>query len=384
MIALVNTATNFPVRVRATLFGLLDSLYGGSAVIWSTIYNVMFGQSDDPLRQNLAGYLYMLAIAGTFIGLLMFVLVHHLPHGEESESSGQEDSSLNSTSQLEAVGDASEDPSAAHVSEHHSLNKSQEASSEAEPLLSSTSVDDGREQTLKQLFCSLNFHLLFWPFLAITSITTMFGGNITFYLKSAYLEDEYRKPLTIMIPAIGLLGRIFFGFTSDRLQKRVPRTVFILVSSVLMSVGFILLRIDVGKAWVLTLNSVLVPLAAGAMWTLSPTIISEASGKHFGLNWGVIMFASGFVTILFQFLFGIVYDDHTAKSSTTRPTSIPAAVSHLDVEKQASPTPATCYGAACYSFTSDVMLACCWLSIASLLTLVVRQLHEKVRQPTAQ
>ena len=377
MIALMSTAVNFRPSVRGTLFGILDSIYGGgSAAAWSTIYGVAYGANDDPMKENVAGFMFLMAIVFPAVGLLMFATVHHLPF---EVSAGDTVAGNRQSADLKTFEDSSSTGVVAGDFVNWQSDQDDSGTAEDDQLLvladEGESKDSGEEKSIRQLICNLDFQLLFWPFLVMSSVTTLFIGNITFYLKSAHLEDEYRELLTILMPSIGLAARLIWGSVSDRLKDRVPRSCFVLAGAVMLTAGLVPLRTNVGSIWALILTSVLIAMAAGSVWSLVPTIVSEIGGlKKFGLNWGVMMFCSGILGLIFQVMFGAIYDANIGtKSVTGAPSTGGLPTAAFGNDAVVTPTTATCYGPRCYSTTTDIILACCSLSTVMLTVLVIRQ-----------
>eukprot|EP00117_Sycon_ciliatum_P039187 scpid70162/ scgid29001/ len=380
MLSLMSTAVNFPLKVRGTMFGFLDAMYGGSATIWSTIYGETFGKSNNAADQNVAGYLYTVGAASAAAGLVCIVAVRHLPFDMDTSPASVPDKGTKQHAGIQQDGytassNSSRVPAAATNVE---IDDPLIDSGDGDALLlsdshgnSSTVPDDDddhaqtQDKSLKQLVCSLDFHLLFWPFIMVSAMTTMFIANVTFYLKAFHLEDEYRRLLTIMIPGLGLVFRIILGFTSDRTIKVIPRSFYISFTMCFLCVGLVLLRVKVGVVWVLMFNAVTMALAAAGVWCLVPTVVTEISGvKSFGRVWGIVMLFSGATSVLYQVVFGRVYDAHVAE----KPTPAPG----LGIESS-EPTPATCYGAQCFSASTDMILASAIVSVCMILSLAVRQ-----------
>jgi MFS family permease len=77
----------------------------------------------------------------------------------------------------------------------------------------------------------------------------------------------------------------------------------------------------------------------GALWCLTPTMISEFYGlKYFGRNWGIVMLGNAFGGLFLQQAFGWIYDSNIQYKGET-----------------------DCYGLRCFtmSFTMAAVLSFC-------------------------
>eukprot|EP00117_Sycon_ciliatum_P040818 scpid33238/ scgid0981/ Probable transporter mch1 len=423
MACMMTTAVNFSPAVRGTVIGLVDSMYGGSAAVFSTIYTQTYGASSVAREQDVAGFFYAGAAIMAAVNLFLFVALLWMPwkaaadkpnHNgsdagsfdatsyenssdmEKSDSfsvaSGQESVS-DQRARTPALGSPSLQASAPHVGSpsQHSQGRShqppmpsQRVDSEdvIEPVLetdsllasstaeSSECLDKSKQPDLNtlQLFLNVNFQLLFWAFALATGVGLMFMSNVLFFLKAYGLEDDRnRKLFTTLLPVCSLVSRFLSGIVSDAMHARfIPRSLLLLVASAALLVAQALLLVQPDSLRVLLVNTTCVGISYGSMWCLVPTIMTHIGGlKYFGQNWGIVMLSSALAGMAYQELYGKVYDDHVHA-----PTLPPGASPRPDAGP--APTESTCYGSRCFAVTTYVSVASCALSFLMVLLLFVR------------
>lgn len=428
MACMMTTAANFSPKVRGTVIGLVDAMYGGSAAIFSAIYNQTYGKNDSPRLQDVAGFFYAAAITMISVNLFLFATLWWIPWEDQkkgatpaasSESTEIVDversraASLNAkelkeghvqgaevrrTEELKDGADRSQSPTRPMCSadgKHSPLNRFATSSAESdqfsehEPLLrqqESESQTGGSHNTQTspdlntlELISNVNFQFLFWSFALATGVGLMFMSNVLFFLKAYGLEEQYRGLFTIILPIFSLISRFLSGVISDALHScYVSRSVLLVITMAVLVVAQALLLVWPHSVGILLFNAIAVGISYGSMWCLMPTIMTNIGGlKFFGQNWGIVMLSSALAGMGYQALYGKVYDAHVQRS-TPHPNTVYDLV--LPSTNDESPTTSTCYGTKCFALTTYITVASCAFSLLLVLLLCVRDQRELFRQ----
>ena len=418
MACMMTTAANFPPKVRGTVIGLVDSMYGGSAAIFSAIYNQTYGKADSPYQQNVAGFFYAGGVITMAVSMFLFATLWWIPWKERqtldqndpvrsAASAGIEEPRTdfplsngefkqqqlqrsvqtgNQSAALDGSCDSNNVSSQVEGNAYSPLRRVTSTSSESArsralqnegaSLLAPTAQEDNNSDlNTLQLFTNGNFQLLFWSFALSTGVGLMFMSNVLFFLKAYRLEVQYRGLFTVLLPICSLVSRFLSGVISDALHVRhISRSMLLLLTISALLVAQILLLIWPQKITVLLVNVVTVGVSYGSMWCLVPTMMTTIGGlKYFGQNWGMVMLSSALLGMGYQALYGKVYDEHVPASTHTPPL----VMSSLDGD---SPTASTCYGPQCFAITTYTTVASCALSLLFLLVLFVRDQRQLLRR----
>ncbi|KAL9609276.1 MAG: hypothetical protein Q9167_005945 [Letrouitia subvulpina] len=152
------------------------------------------------------------------------------------------------------------------------------------------------------------------------------------------------------------LARLLTGTLSDILAPTqdpgrsspvsVSRTTFLLFSTILFSLGQLLLASGLIQTYpsVFILVSALVGLGYGAVFSLTPIIVSVVWGvENFGTNWGIVAVVPAAGAAVWGTIYAAVYD---------------AAAKPIDGGDDR-----LCYGLKCYAGTFWGMAGCSWLAV---------------------
>lgn len=302
MACLMTSINNYPFHLRGTIIGLLDSLYGGSAAIFSGIYAGAFingHNKGDEEKQNLKGYFCMCAIVIGVICSLAIMFLKLLPQTDRSSTLNiQEDDNCSNAS-------ADED--------HHN------------ETISSYIIG---EKGGFSILIDIDFQYLFWIANIGGGISLMYMNNVSSILESFHMM-QYNSFLSTLTPVAGCVARVISGYASDRLAYKLPRIAILLFWLVLLAVMQLISMFFLNNYAVLVLNSIFIGSAMGSVWCLTPTIVSELFGtKHFGWNWGWMMISTAMGTAIYQRIFAAIYQFYIRPGDGL-----------------------TCYGIKCYRWT---------------------------------
>ncbi|CAH1773488.1 unnamed protein product [Owenia fusiformis] len=216
-------------------------------------------------------------------------------------------------------------------------------------------VESQADMTGLSLIKDIDFQYIFWVMVFCAGLQLVFQTNIAVFLRSFNLE-HLSTTFTILIPVIQTVSKFLIGFFSDILVNSVPRSVFLIVSNIVQTV-ILAICIFYGNTYTLLLiASIVVGWANGAVWCLSPTMLSEYFGvKYFARNWGWMMVGNGLGGFGLQKLFGIIYD-----------SNINVAGGVTD-----------CYGLRCFTWSYIMMAVLSFCSVVFGWGLIERKLQKR-------
>ena len=307
MASLTTNMNNFPPKHRGKVVGILDASFSAGPALIALIYGVSFtnGHVTDEQNQNLRGFYFMSAICFCVIGLFGMLLLHDNPF------------------------DIEEIP----------FNQLQESGNGGKDMNHMEIIREG-DVTGFKLIKTFNFHFIFWAYIFCAGLQLTFQTNITTYLKS-YGFEHYSTLFTTLNPIFGVISKFAAGFLSDAIVHKVPRIVVLFVFNIFQTITMVICIFYSNHLGVLVLAVVGIGMPNGALWCLTPTMLSEFYGmKYFGRNWGMIMFGNAFGGLIFQRVFGWIYDESIGYVGQT-----------------------VCYGIQCFtwSFTMLAVLSLCAL-----------------------
>lgn len=270
MASLITSMTNFPPKHRGKVVGTLDASFSGGPALFAAMYGAFFvnGHITDEEHQNLGGFYLLNAIAFGVIGLLGILILKTYPMNLRTDD----------------------------------LNITQDEKTDVQSLPVVPDV------TGFALFRRWDYHYMIWPFMFCSGLQLMFQNNIGVYLKSFGIE-QYTTLFTTLNPIAAILCKFTVGVLSDAIAHRVPRPALLLFFYCLQTL-FLALCIFFSDNFVMLVFTLLViGFSNGALWCLSPTIISEMYGlRYFGRNWGTAMIGSAIGGLGCQQIFGALYD----------------------------------------------------------------------------
>ncbi|CAH1776865.1 unnamed protein product [Owenia fusiformis] len=142
--------------------------------------------------------------------------------------------------------------------------------------------------------------------------------NITTVLKSAHLEAKSTL-FTTVIPICSSVSRLLWGVLPDYILKNWKR---LPISSVMLLTCFMdcicqTLFIFFNQDFLaLFCTSIFIRVVQGGFFVFLPVVVIELFGdKYFGQNLGITLISQGLGALVFQEIFGLVYDSNTPARS---------------------------------------------------------------------
>eukprot|EP00743_Colponemidia_sp_Colp-15_P005125 GILK01005515.1.p1 GENE.GILK01005515.1~~GILK01005515.1.p1 ORF type:complete len:475 (+),score=76.38 GILK01005515.1:83-1507(+) len=276
------TYQNFPERERGKIIGILDCLFGLSALFCSSIYTAGFADST-----NLSGFFLTLAFLMLGLNILGALCIK--------------------------VDNTSSSSSAAAVHEEgEALDASYLALTEVDEGLDSL-VNSPSEQPadvpIQQLLFRIDYWMVFLAMFFMTGIGLLFIYQAGFVAESVG-QKHLDKWISQTVSLSSSLSRIAVGVCSDLFVKHISRGGLMVFSAAMMLLAQLLLIFFMETS--LMVVSVFVGIAFGSMWCLTPLMVSDQYGvKHFGSNWGTIIIASAVSPYVFNFFQAWVYTSHS-------------------------------------------------------------------------
>ena len=275
----MTTATvNFHPKHRGKIVGLLDASFSAGPALMAFLYGNIFaaGHVHDEENQNLGGFYLTTAISFAVIGLLGVIFHGHFPHDLDANDE------INLTVNEEKP-------------------ETFEVETPKKPL--------AKDITGLKLVRRFDYHYIAWSYIFCAGLQLMFQNNIQTYLKTFELE-QYTTVFVTVNPVCGVVSKFIVGFVSDFIVHKVPRVTVLLGFNIVqtLTLGFCIFFSD--KFPVLVIALLVIGFANGAVWCLTPTMISEFYGlKFFGRNWGATIFGNAVGGLLVQQAYGWMYDN---------------------------------------------------------------------------
>eukprot|EP01102_Stenamoeba_stenopodia_P017247 TRINITY_DN6150_c0_g1_i1.p1 TRINITY_DN6150_c0_g1~~TRINITY_DN6150_c0_g1_i1.p1 ORF type:complete len:527 (-),score=96.78 TRINITY_DN6150_c0_g1_i1:1298-2878(-) len=326
--ALQTQLINFPPKHRGKAIGFIDSMFGGSAALFSIIYATTFGKSSDYSQQHLGGFFLFMAIfigSINFLGIFVLKLIKHGDDFDDHSKIDQEENSL-----LVPHAAFSVNAEQAEVDENESVEKG--------PL---------------QIIKCLDFWVFFVFQAVIFGMGLSFQGNLGFFLQAAQRED-LTKLLSIVTPVLSLTLRLVIGVVSDLLLARVSRLVWISLGCALITAAWMITSVCMEARYGLTIACITMGSGYGIVACISPTYFSECWGvKNLGKNFGIIVIGIAISSLSFQAFMTYNYEQQAHGAED-------------------------CYGQDCYQLSSFIASGLCFASF--LLSILFGVLRLRRRQ----
>lgn len=279
MSAMTTATINFNPKHRGKIVGLLDASFSAGPAIMAQVFGNIFaaGHIHDEENQDLGGFYLTTAIAFAVIGLLGVVFLGKYPYGfKESDE-------INLT-----------------VDDNKPENFEMEKQLPHQPAKDITGL---------KLVRRFDYHFMAWSYIFCAGLQLMFQNNIQTYLKTFDLE-QYTTTFGTVNPVCGVVSKFIVGFVSDLIVHKVPRVTVLLCFNILQTITLTLCIFFSDKFPVLIIALLVIGFANGAVWCLTPTMISEFYGlKFFGRNWGATIFGNAIGGTLVQLAYGWMYDN---------------------------------------------------------------------------
>ncbi|RDD40074.1 Protein NUCLEAR FUSION DEFECTIVE 4 [Trichoplax sp. H2] len=331
MACLMTTINNYPLRLRGTVVGCVDAMYGGSAAIFAGIYAGSFvngHDNGDEEKQNLKGFFLMCAIVIVIVNILAMIFLKLLPPDEEILSVNVCTQDSVSTKSNDSCFEPDKDTDDAILGDMGGFS----------------------------ILINLDFQYIFWIANIGGGVGLTYMNNVSSILESFHLGKD-NGFLSTLTPVASCVARIIAGYVSDRLIHRVPRATILLFWLILLAVMQFISMFFLGSYAVLVLNSIVIGASFGSIWCLTPTMISELFGtRNFGWNWGWMMLSTATGTIVYQRVFAAIYQFYIRPGDGL-----------------------TCYGLKCYRWT--FMMAAVTAVYSIILTIrLIQRINDAIKR----
>ena len=163
-----------------------------------------------------------------------------------------------------------------------------------------------RSSNTIEVFKTKEYHCLCWIFVIVSGIVAMYINNLTIILASFKLE-EYAEWLPYIKPMVGMILKVILGLVSDKLAIAKPWYI-IIACGVTISLTFLSIFL-VGSLFFIMFTLFFIAFVNDIFLVISPYILISYFGmKHYPTAYGFMYGMVAISTLVFQFLFGIIYD----------------------------------------------------------------------------
>jgi MFS family permease len=284
MAALSTTTLNFPATMRGLVLGVVIACFGLSAFGVSLLDAAFFAGGEE--GPDTGGLLMWM---GVLTGLANLVCVFGLQRVEP----------------VDVQAPLLED------SEHYQSIQDEE-------------IEEG--SVVEVLFKNPNFWLVFVALVVIAGCGLMYINNVgsmasTLFPNSPGDVQRARNLHVATFSISSFSARLAFGMLSDWTGGGLSRLVWMATTALGMMTGMLGAAMTTEHIELLPWT-IVVGLSYGGVFTLTPTIVSEWWGsKNIGRNWGWMAWAPAMGGLLFNSLFGYVFDlnSPTNPKDPTRP-----------------------------------------------------------------
>ena len=301
--ATASNVRNFSDRMRGTIVGVLHACMSTGPALIMLVYNSFFLQDHvtDVQNQDLSGFFIFLTISFGVINLLGIGVYGHYPPDDPEEEA--------------LITDSVHSDDEGDVKERRDLERSQRSLALTGSCTNLTLPNAAAPERKVPDVLTVDYQLLFWPFIILTALQMMYIQNLTIILVS-FGETQYTIIFPYLTPILGTIAKPVIGMVSDMGIKYVPRITFIIAGGAISVVLWVISAYLINYISVVLIATTLCDIAAYFVYALGPALIIE----HFGLasfsrNWGLVMGGFAVTTSLLFFLFGTVYDKYTAEGT---------------------------------------------------------------------
>lgn len=304
MVALNTNVINFSSKHTGKVVGFLNACFAGSPSIFATIYYNLFttGDSTIPENQDFQGFMLFFAILYGVVNLLCMAFLRIYTDSVKSNAN------VAITNYKDNKGIVLDELTVAVNGESKITDTGDEIRNN--DVFETDLGNDSEPMSLKQLICSLDFHVFAWMFAFASCVGLVYVTNLTVTSKSVSL-DYYNNKLVLIIPITNAIVSAIIGILSDMLKTRIPRLGIVTASCVSFGIGQVLVVLFADKLTLLIVATVCNGVGVGIIWSLCPTIMKEKfSVEHLGRNWGVALLLSAMLAFASQEIFSVLYDAH--------------------------------------------------------------------------
>ncbi|EFC42267.1 predicted protein [Naegleria gruberi] len=344
---------NFPERNRGLVIGVLSSCYGISSAIYSGAYLYIF-------QQDLEIYLIFCAVLGGVVVMIMGPIfldskANSLTINSNNNKNNQNDNNNqieneNESSNVDNVDNLHDvDDNVNNNLKENNLKENETLKERITKIELKLKENEAPNVNPFKMLISLDFYLSFL-------ITFLFAGsgiviinNLGSIVQSYGGKNGEQNNMVIVFSCCNCIGRILFGFVSDKLfnpLKNLTRITFIGITILMMMIGqFIFSFLPLPGFYPLI---IFVGLSYGGFMALNPSFISERFGaKYYGLNSTIHSLSSSCGSYAFS-------------------TGLAGHLYQLNIKE---PRMLTCHGRECYELTFIILSVL--NGLAFLLTLIL-------------
>ncbi len=330
-----------------TSLGQLDSGQSLFPLIFIFLYNTFFagGHYEDPINQDLGGFLLLIAVCFAVFNLCG--VLFYFPPDDSGRSNQSEDWCI-----LEDDVSLSQDrfyisnisysggqgspnsytggmasPSSNGLAE---LKEDSPVLGTVSPKLkiyhsdSSESSDPGTHKlqvdsppSLCQLLSYARFWCIALGVMMNSGLVTMHINNLTTYL-AAFNLDEYAAIIPYINPIFSFLCKNIIGFVSDRLEQWVAKPWWLIAAYIAFAIVSVLAIFYLNTIAFVTIFYITVDASGSLCAVISKNLLITYFGIHaFPVGFGFAQGMTALTVILFQYVFGVMYDTQIVDDNTT-------------------------------------------------------------------
>ena len=320
-----------------TSLGQLDSGQSLFPLIFIFLYNQFFadGHYEDPINQNLGGFLLLIAVCFAIFNLCGIFFYFPL------EDSGR---AIQSDDWCVLGDDISLSQDKFYISNDFYMRDKELPSpnglvelKEDSPVLGTVSpklkiyhsessdTSDGGTQNIQMdstpNLCKLLSYGRFWCIglgsMMISGLVTMHINNLTTYL-AAFNLDEYAAVIPYINPIFGFLCKNIIGFVSDRLEKWVAKPWWLIGVYVAFAAISVLAIFYLNTIAFITIFYITIDASGSICAVITQNLLITYFGiDAFPVGFGFTRGMTALTVIIFQYVFGVMYDTQITDDSTT-------------------------------------------------------------------
>eukprot|EP00455_Lapot_gusevi_P010951 TRINITY_DN1501_c0_g1_i4.p1 TRINITY_DN1501_c0_g1~~TRINITY_DN1501_c0_g1_i4.p1 ORF type:complete len:503 (-),score=106.47 TRINITY_DN1501_c0_g1_i4:259-1767(-) len=298
-------SSNYPLKHRGKVVGLVQSLFGGSSILFTLVYLHLLGSS-------VRSYFLLVSLSTTAAGILCFLLIKQNQTNKEEEKSEpapELESPLEaSTGSYVPIQDDHKASTSSPICQAQTPEQGIVPSrvSDPDPLHPRHRGTSAVEVNLTglQLFRLSEFWLMWGNFLLVSGCGLMWK-NILGSVVPALMHgsaDELSSNLVMAWSASTALSRVLSGALCDLLVHRVSRPFWLVIGAFAFFVGHLSFALypNQGTLW---LADLLTAIGYGIAFSIVATLTSIYFGvKSLGFNIGLMNLAPAIGGSLFTFL----------------------------------------------------------------------------------
>lgn len=324
MIATASNVRNFSDQSRGTVVGILHAALSAGPAVLIMVYENFYMEDIDPNKQDVQGFFLFLTISFGAVNLLGILVYDYYPPDDPEKFPLVADAYDQSGSVVSGDSTVCSMESQKSKKEIERSVKLERSRQHAEITGSCNVLKFPAEEPEKpslMVFVTLDFQMMLWPFIILTALQMMFVQNLTIVLESFH-QEAYSIVFPFLTPILGTVAKPLIGIVSDLSVQQIPRTVYIIVGSLISVFVWLLSAFLIEQISVIVIATTLCDIAAYFVYSLGPALVIERFGlASFARNWGLIMGGFSIMTAGLLSIFGAVYDGHSGASHTCFGTS---------------------------------------------------------------